>query len=192
MTVSYTGKLELYPQQVEKLEQKYAKIAKLLDASGKGAKQAHVILNHLRGQHQAEVAVNYLDHSLVGAGADGEQYNALLVALERLEKQILKVRDKRRDPKFGSKEAAEKTEVEGTWGPSEENIPEPQSVNGTRAGRRPEIFRVQPSEFKPMTVDEAMLEIGGNGDYFVYMDAGTDRLSVLLRRPDGNFDLIQC
>ena len=35
MTVSYTGKLELYPQQVEKLEQKYAKIAKLLDASGK-------------------------------------------------------------------------------------------------------------------------------------------------------------
>src|SRR5919206_2558212 len=108
MTVSYTGKLELYPGQQEKLETKYAKISKLLDATGKGDRQAHVILNHIRGQHQAEITVNYLDHSLIGAGADGEQYNALLIAIERLEKQILKVRDKRRDPKFGPKEAAEK------------------------------------------------------------------------------------
>src|SRR5512134_645304 len=119
MTVSYTGKLDLDPGQQEKLEAKYAKIAKLLDASNKGDRQAHVILNHNRGIYQAEITVNYMDHSLVGAGTDGEQYNALLLAVERLEKQILKVRDKRRDPKFGPKEVREKTEVEGTRGPSE-------------------------------------------------------------------------
>jgi putative sigma-54 modulation protein len=185
MTVSYTGKLELDRGQQDKLEAKYAKIAKLLDASNKGDRQAHIILNHNRGVHQAEITVNYMDHSLVGAGMDGEQYNALLIAVERLEKQILKVRDKRRDPKFGPKEVRDKTEVEGTRGPSE-FLPASQEANGRR-----QVFRVAPGEQKPMTVEEAMLVIDDD-TYLVYVDAGTERLSVLLRRPDGNFDLVQC
>jgi hypothetical protein len=28
-------------------------------------------------------------------------------------------------------------------------------------------------------------------DYFVYRDAATDRVSVLIRRRDGNFDLVE-
>ena len=108
MTISYTGKLELYQKQQEKLEVKYAKISKMLDAAGKGDRQAHVILNRNRGQHQVEITVNYLDHSLVGAGVDGEQYNALLTAVEHLEKQIIKVRDRRRDSKSGLKEVRER------------------------------------------------------------------------------------
>lgn len=183
MTVSYTGKLELDRGQQEKLEAKYAKIAKLLDASNKGDRQAHIILHHIRGIHQAEITVNYMDHSLVGAGSDGEQYNALLIAVDRLEKQVLKVREKRRDPKFGPKEVREKTEVEQTRGPSEFL---PAEGNG-----RPQIFRVAPAEHKPMTVDEAMLVIDDDS-YLVYVDAQTERLSVLLRRGDGNFDLVQC
>lgn len=185
MTVSYTGKVELYPAQVEKLEAKYAKIARLLDASNKGDRQAHVILNHNRGVHAAEITVNYLDHSLIGAGEDGEQYNALLIAVDRLEKQILKVRDKRRDPKFGPKEVRQKTEVEQTAGPSQFLPPE----NG--ASGKPQVFRVAPADGKPMTVDEAMLVIDDE-PWLVYVDVDTERPAVLLRRPDGNFDLVQC
>jgi hypothetical protein len=44
-------------------------------------------------------------------------------------------------------------------------------------------------------VDEAGMEIdasrNGKPDYLVFRDAETDRLSVLLRRRDGNFDLIE-
>jgi putative sigma-54 modulation protein len=185
MTVSYTGKLELYPSQTEKLEAKYAKIKKLLEATGKVDRKAHVILDHSRGQHQAEITVNYMDHSLIGAGVDGEQYNALLIAIEHLEKQILKIRDKRRDSKFGPKEVREKVAVEGTGGPSEEKTAAP-------AHRKAQVFRVMPEDYKPMTAAEAVLQISKDGDYFVYMDADTDRLSVLLRRRDGNFDLVQC
>ena len=29
-------------------------------------------------------------------------------------------------------------------------------------------------------------------DYLVYRDAGNDRLSVLMRRRDGHFDLVEC
>src|SRR5512135_2504876 len=107
MTISYTGKLELYENQQQKLEGKYAKLSKLLEATGKGDRQAHVILNRSRGQHQVEITVNYMDRSLVGAAEDGEQYNALLTAVEHLEKQILKVRDRRLDPKAPTKEVRE-------------------------------------------------------------------------------------
>jgi putative sigma-54 modulation protein len=43
---------------------------------------------------------------------------------------------------------------------------------------------------KPMTLDEALLQMD-NRDYVVYRDAATDRVSVLLRRRDGHFDLIE-
>jgi len=44
---------------------------------------------------------------------------------------------------------------------------------------------------KPMTLDEALIEMERDRDYLVYRDAETDRVSVLLRRRDGNFDLVE-
>jgi Sigma 54 modulation/S30EA ribosomal protein C terminus len=42
-----------------------------------------------------------------------------------------------------------------------------------------------------MTLDEALLEMEKDRDYLVYRDAGTDRVSVLVRRRAGGFDLIE-
>jgi hypothetical protein len=42
-----------------------------------------------------------------------------------------------------------------------------------------------------MTLEEAMLEIERDGDYVVYRDSSRNCLSVLVRRADGNFDLIE-
>jgi putative sigma-54 modulation protein len=42
-----------------------------------------------------------------------------------------------------------------------------------------------------MTVDEAVIEMDGSRDYLVYRDANTGGLSVLLRRRDGHFDLVE-
>ena len=54
------------------------------------------------------------------------------------------------------------------------------------------VFRVNHhGSRKPMTLDEAMLAMEDDRDYLVYRDAQTDRLSVLLRRKDGHFDLIE-
>ena len=43
-----------------------------------------------------------------------------------------------------------------------------------------------------MTIDEALLEMENDRDYLVYRDADSDRLSVLMRRRDGHFDLVEC
>ena len=42
-----------------------------------------------------------------------------------------------------------------------------------------------------MTLDEALMEMEKDLDYLVYLDAETGRVAVLIRRRDGNFDLVQ-
>jgi putative sigma-54 modulation protein len=42
-----------------------------------------------------------------------------------------------------------------------------------------------------MTLDEALLEMDARRDYLVYRDAETGRVSVLVRRRDGHFDLVE-
>jgi putative sigma-54 modulation protein len=182
MNITYKGKQEVfYPAQTEKLEAKFAKLAKMLD--GKGEKQAHVILTQQRSIHNAEITVNYLDHALIAAGSDADQFLAINSALEKLEKQVLKVRDKRRDTKGWDKETSltnAATAANGTEPPPEEPT------------GRPRVFRVNPHTVqKPMTLEEAVIEMESDGDYFVYEDADRKRISVLIRRADGNFDLIE-
>jgi putative sigma-54 modulation protein len=44
---------------------------------------------------------------------------------------------------------------------------------------------------KPMTLDEAVLQMDDGRDYLVYRDARTDRVVMLVRRRDGHFDLVE-
>jgi putative sigma-54 modulation protein len=54
------------------------------------------------------------------------------------------------------------------------------------------IIRARRYAVKPMSVDEAALEVGG-GDaaFLVFRNATTDTINVLFRRPDGNLGLIE-
>ena len=65
----------------------------------------------------------------------------------------------------------------------------------TEAEAEPEptaIYRVNHHQKrKPMTLEEAILEMDKDRDYLVYRDAETDRMSVLVRRRDGHFDLVE-
>ena len=42
-----------------------------------------------------------------------------------------------------------------------------------------------------MSLEEAIMEMDSDVNYFVYRDAGKDCFSVLVRRTDGNLDLIE-
>lgn len=187
MKITYTGKLEaLSPAETRKIEGKFGKIAKLLDGR-KGEREAHVILNTERHLNNAEITVRYFEHDLVGVASAADMFIAVTTAVDKLEKQILRLRERLRDTKRGPKQ--EKIEMQEAGG-------EPTGMEeaaGELAGEAaaPQVFRVNHHERrKPMTLDEAMLEIAGR-DYVVYRDAETDRVSVLVRRRDGNFDLIQ-
>ncbi len=178
MRVIYTGKQEeLTAAQQKKLAARFAKLGKLLDR--KEEKEAHVFLNSERFLHRVEITLNYYDHPLAGAGSAPDQFSAIVGALEKLEKQVLKVRarwrDSKRDPRASRPSPAAAS---------------PAVAAGEGAEGR--VFRVnhRPAR-KPMTLEEAVIEMERDRDYLVYRDAETDRLSVLLRRRDGNFDLIE-
>ncbi len=185
MKIHYTGRqMGLAPAQLEKIRAAFAKVGKLLD--GREEKEAHVVLSTERHLNHIEVTVNYHNHRLVGLASSADLFTALNDAVERLEKQALKVRAKWREAKR-------------TPRPGEEQVPVPEAAEeeveagpeGEEAETAPQVFRVNHQKRKPMTLDEALLEMEKNIDYLVYRDAVTDRVSVLVRRRDGNFDLVE-
>jgi len=188
MKITYTGRqVELAPAQLKKLETRFVKIGRLLD--GRRECEAHVILSLERHLHQAEATVNYYGHQLVGVGSSNDLFTAIAGAAEKLEKQAVKARTKWRDTKRQPRKAAAESEAEAAV-PSRGRRPatasEPEAENERR------VYRVNHHQRrKPMTLEEAMLEMEPGRDYLVYRDAETDRVSVLMRRRDGDFDLVE-
>jgi putative sigma-54 modulation protein len=182
MKITYTGRqVELKPAELRKLEARFSKIGRLLDA-GKKECEVHVVLSLERHLHKAEATINYYNHQLAGLGSNSNLFQAIDAASEKLEKQCLKTRTKFRDSKRSPRKAA--SEVEAEKAPIEAAEPEPEAES--------RVHRVKPHlKRKPMTLDEAMLEMDNRRDYLVYRDAQTDRVKVLVRRRDGQFDLVE-
>ena len=178
MKITFTGRqVELAPAQLKKLEARFAKVGKLLD--GREQTEAHVILSLERHLHQAEITVNYHNHSLVGEGSNADLFTAIHAAVEKLEKQAIKVRAKWRDT-----QRTPRRETAAKRAPGPAAAPDPEIE------RR--VFRVNNHEgHKPMTLEEAILEMEKGADYLLYRDAESDRVAVLMRRRDGNFDLVE-
>lgn len=202
MKIVYTGKSEeILPRQRAKLEAKLQKLSKFLER--RGEKEAHIVLTEERYLHKVEITVNAFDHSLVGIASDRDIGVAALEAFERLEKQLINLRARWRDTKRVRDKEADGEKAVATLQPA----PRPPSNKARQAAKaaasakapvsakkiaRKQVFRVNHSEgAKPMTLEEAMLEMEASEDYLVYRDAQTDRVTVLMRRSDGHFDLIE-
>jgi len=192
MKIKYTGRqVELAPAQAKKLEAQFSKIGKLLD--GRRECEAHVILSLERHLHRAEATVHYYNHQLVGLGASSDLFNAIHEAAEKLEKQALRTREKWRDTK---RLPRSKEEAAAPAAPAP-----PKKVRGRRVepktmAQLPEeeqrVYKVdEHKKRKPMTVEEAVLDLDKSRDYVVYRDADTGRTTVLIRRRDGHLDLVE-
>ena len=185
MKITYTGRqVELKPAQQTKLEQQFAKIGKLLD--GKRESEVHVVLSLERHLNHAEATINVFGHQHAGLGSSPDLFTAIHGAAEKLVKQVLKDRDKWRD----TRRTPRKEAVNGAAAAEEAPAAEEQSL----PAEPPPAYMVHHVNHherrKPMTLDEALIDIDGL-DYLVYRDAKSDRVNVLIRRRDGNFDLVE-
>jgi putative sigma-54 modulation protein len=202
MKITYTGKSDEIPQrQRAKLEARLQKLSKVVER--RGEKEAHVVITQERFLHKVEITVHAWDHALVGIASDADVSLAAHEAFERLEKQLLKLRARWRDTKRVRDKEADGEKASATLQP----VARAESSNqarkaatakkakdavGVKKAARKQVFRVNHSEGrKPMTLEEAMLEMEASQDYLVYRDAQTDRVTVLMRRADGHFDLIE-
>jgi putative sigma-54 modulation protein len=194
MKLIYSGKTrEFTPDLEARILTKLSKLSKV--AEQRGEREVHFVHQMERHLHKVEFLMNFYDHPLVGEGQDADLTVALTQAAEKLEKQLLKQRDRWRDNHRDAKgvrsgkenwegtEAAETVRVDS-------GLPAPKlGTNGT--ARKPKVFRVNYDEDrKPMTLDEALLEMDGT-DYVVFRNSDRNCLSVLIKRADGNFDLVE-
>lgn len=174
MRVHYTGVPSgLNPTKEKLIQARLTRIGKMLDK--KGEKEGHVILTAVRKERKAEITVNHHHHAFAGKATAKDDFTALASAIDKLEKQIIKSESKWRDSKRNGVEKGEKAEAIPA---PDENVVKVHRVT-PKAGR------------KPMTVDEAVLTINNKQSYLVFRDVDTDKTAIVVRRLDGNFDMIE-
>lgn len=138
----------------------------------------HVIITVEKNRHIGEVVVYWRDHTLTAKEVNADMYMALTRAVEKVEKQALKLKKKIIDRKQGGR-------------PTSAVAPNPDG-HLEATPRPPRIIAARSYSIKPMTAEEAALRLSSEPDQFiVFRDADTDRIGVLYRRKDGNFGLIE-
>jgi putative sigma-54 modulation protein len=187
MNVSYNGIKQALPPKIKaKLDAKFAKLSRLLEK--RGEREAHVIVRQERHLQHAEITLQFYDHKLVGVASDPDLFTALSAALAKLESQAVKQRDKWREKHRREAPPVRSFTGDGATRSRAAKNPEQAAAGGNST---PRVFRVTPERRKPITLDEALLLMEGGRDYLAYRDARKESLSVLVRRRDGHFDLIE-
>lgn len=176
MTFEYTGRhVEVSAAIRRHVEEQFKKLEHLFDGAGP---HAHVILAVEKNRHTGEVIVHWRDHTLTAKDTNGDMYMALTRAIGKIEKQASKLKKKIIDRKHGSPKAS---------------IAVSDPHGQLKAAPLPvRIINARRYNVKPMTAEEAALELSHKTDSFVvFRDADTSRVGVLYKRQDGNFGLIE-
>lgn len=138
--------------------------------------EANVVLSVEKFRHIAEISINGDRLNINGKEETIDMYSAIDMALDKLEKQIKKNKQKIREFRSGSKGRAKR-------------IPEDiESPDVETAGQ----VHVRNIEYKPMDIEEAIMQMDlTNNNFLVFTNARNDQVNVLYRRKDGDYGLIQ-
>lgn len=139
-----------------------------------GPAEANVVLSIEKFRHSAEINITGDRLTINGKEETEEMYSAIDMVLDKLEVQIKKNKQKSREYRTKGKS--------GARAPEQADFEE---FNQPRV-------RIQHIEYKPMDVDEAVMQMDLiNNSFLVFTNARTDTVNVLYRQKDGNFGLIQ-
>jgi len=134
-------------------------------------------------KHISEIMLQVQGILLRGEAKTDDMYASIDAAVEKIETQIKKYKTKinRRlravDGKLNGKAAGLTEDFMNQEGQSEV---------------KPKIIRMKKFPVKPMTVDEAIMEMDLIGhDFFVFVSSETEDINVVYRRKDGNYGLIE-
>lgn len=174
MKFEYTGRhIEVTPALRKHVEDHFRKIDHLFD--GKNSK-AHVIIEVERGRHRSEIILNWRKEVITAATANSDMYLSLSQTIGKLEKQVLRIKNKIIDKSHKAKRVAAVAPVSNDNG----SDPSPRIINARRYA------------IKPMADDEAAMMLNDRADSFlVFRNSENQRVSVIYKRKDGNYGLIQ-
>jgi putative sigma-54 modulation protein len=179
MEIEFTGRhMDVHPKLREKAERRLRKLERALH----GVTNVHVILAAEHNKVLAEVTIHsrHLDLAAVEESVDAEV--ALTTVIDKLIRQAERQVGKRRDHK---RSTARRRRQSAMWSGV---LAETSSDDGEKA----RVVRTRRLLPKPMTVDEAILELErSDEELLIYTDSETLRTHVLHRRRDGRLGIIE-
>ena len=151
------------------VEKRLGKLNKYIE----GLDEAQVTLLVEKDRHRVEVTIPLNGLILRGEEETIDMYSSVDLVVEKLEKQIEKYKSRinKRTKNQSIREMAVKYE---------------------ESPEEPRIVRTKRFAFKPMPVEEAILQMNLLGhNFFVFSNAETDEVTVVYKRKDGNYGLIE-
>jgi putative sigma-54 modulation protein len=179
MRLELTGRhLGITPALRALVEERISHTLRLLNDS---ALSAHVVITRERARVRAEVTLHARRERFLHGEATGQSLElAMNAAADKLDQQARKLKGKRDGRKRGP------SAVKAGSATVEASLPRP-----TVAPRR-RIIRAKQYAVKPMSVEDAAVEIDDAADGFiVFRNSATDTVTVLFRRSDGHLGLIE-
>jgi putative sigma-54 modulation protein len=173
MRIEYTGRRAEVPQEIrDAAERRLAKLGKVLH----GITDVHVVLASDKRRQQVEVSVHSPHVTLTAAEEGADAGQSLATVLDRLTRQAQRHMGRLRERK----------RRRGAVEPDRAPVPT------SRKGATPRVVRSRRFLAKPMTVEDAALQVtAGDDGILVFRDAVTAKLNVLYRRKDGTLSLIE-
>lgn len=140
-----------------------------------------VTFNVVKKEHKVEVTIPLPQRTLRAEVVEDDMYVAIDKVVDVLEKQLVKyktrLKDKsRRDAKYKS----------------EYDVYANLSVQDTTEEVEDTVIKTKRFPIKPMTVDEAIMEMDLIGhSFFVFFNGENDEVNVVYKRNDGGYGLIE-
>lgn len=162
----------------QQIERRLRRLERLLEDS---AVSAQCVVSRERQMYVCELTVHARgDHMLHGLGRGSGLPAAAAAAIAKVEQQAHKLKDrwkKRRRAGSTATETARSVKAEPPVSPD---------------GAGPRVIRARPAELKPMSLEDATLQLADGGRAFVvFRQASSDAVAILYRRSDGHFGLIE-
>jgi len=160
--------------QKEYVDDRMKKLNKYIDAPA----DVHVVLTVEKFRNVAEINVMTNGLNIIGKEESKDMHLAIDNAVEKIERQLKKHKEKIRVHKSGTLKE-EEGEVEAL----------PMDAEDAAESRIVENRKII---LKPMSLDDAVLEMDSTKNRFVvYRNASTESVNVIYRRDDGGYLLIE-
>jgi putative sigma-54 modulation protein len=170
MNINFTARhIDITPDVKKYCERRISSIEKLLGFPV----DVDLILSVEKYRHKVEINVKAKGTTFNTVEETQDIMNSLNIAFDNIDKRIKKEKEKYRERK--------RRKTKGTF-----PIPEEPTE------QRPRVILNQDYSLKPMSLEEAvMLFESGKNEIFVFRKFDSEKWSVLYRRKDGNFGLVE-
>jgi len=178
MQITVTGRhFEITEALRQHVENKIQKLDRYLE----GITDVHVVLSVEKHRHSAEITLQVTNgDSIRSLEETYDMYLAVDTVIEKVEKQIRR-QQKRKGANRKSRMAAKESDLIAEEGAAQEPLEQ-----------QPRVIRSKRFAIKPMSIDEATMQMGlSKDDFLAFLNSETEQMNVMYKRRDGNYGLIE-